>query len=267
MALSGIAASVIRRRDAADGKDPVRFSIDRNGPVAQASGKTGPLHMPRSSLLPAIALVACATTAVAQEAATSGPSLEPPAGTYQIDPIHTRVMFSVSHLGFSDYTAFFRKADATLAFDPANPEGMTLQARIDPASVETLYPDASFDFNAVIAGESFLDAAKFPDITFVSTRIRQTGPKEATVTGDLTLHGVTRPVSLRVRYNGGYAGHPLDAGARIGFSVEGALFRSDFGMGFGIPVPGTTIGVGDLVTLRIETEFLNPDAPGVQTGP
>jgi polyisoprenoid-binding protein YceI len=79
---------------------------------------------------------------------------------------------------------------------------------------------------------------------------------------------VTKPVTLRVRYNGGYAGHPLDpGGARIGFSAEGALFRSDFGIGFGIPAPGTTMGVGDLVTFRIEAEFINPDAPGVQVGP
>ena len=177
-------------------------------------------------------------------------------------------MFSVSHLGFSEYTAFFRTVEATLTFDPAKPESMVLDARIDPASVETLYPDPALDFNAVIAGESFLDAKTFPDLTFKSTRVRQTGPREATVTGDLTMHGVTKQVSLRVRYNGGYAGHPLDpGGARIGFSAEGALFRSDFGMGFGIPAPGTTIGVGDLVTIRIETELLNPDAPGVQTGP
>jgi polyisoprenoid-binding protein YceI len=145
---------------------------------------------------------------------------------------------------------------------------MQLEARVDPASVETLYPDPAFDFNAVIAGGTFLDAATYPDLTFRSTRIRQTGPRTAAVTGDLTLHGVTRPVTLSVRYNGGYAGHPLDpGGARIGFSAEGALFRSDFGIGFGIPAPGTTLGVGDLVSLRIEAEFLNPDAPGIQVGP
>lgn len=215
-----------------------------------------------------LAALAFSGAAPAQEASTTGPSQQPPPGTYNIDPIHTRVIFSVSHLGFSEYTAFFRKAEATLVFDPADPESMMLEAHVDPASVETLYPDPAFDFNAIIAGESFLDAKTFPDITFMSTRVRQTGPLEATVTGDLTLHGVTRSVSLRVRYNGGYAGHPLDpGGARIGFSAEGAIFRSEFGMGFGIPTPGTTIGVGDLVTLRIETEFLNPDAPGVQVGP
>ncbi len=212
------------------------------------------------------AVLALTVPAIAQE--TSGPAPEPPAGLYTLDPVHARVIFSLNHLGFSEYTAFFRTAEATLAFDPDDPEAMTLEARIDPASVETLYPDPTFDFNAVIAGETFLDAAKYPDLTFKSTRIRQTGPRTAAVTGDLTLHGITRPVTLSVRYNGGYAGHPLDpGGARIGFSAEGALFRSDFGIGFGVPAPGTTLGVGDLVSLRIEAEFINPDAPGIQVGP
>ena len=120
---------------------------------------------------------------------------------------------------------------------------MRIEAKVDAASVETLYPDATLDFNAVIAGETFLDAAKFPDLTFISTRIRVTGPDRAAVTGDMTLHGVTRSVTLQVRYNGGYAGNPLDpGGARIGFSAEGAIFRSDFGMGFGIPAPGSRWG-------------------------
>ena len=203
------------------------------------------------------------------EGETSMPeSAGPPAGQYHLDPAHARLMFSVNHLGFSDYTAFFRKFEASLAFDPAAPETMTLEAKVDPASVETLYPDATYDFNAAIAGPEFLDAAKFPEMTFKSTQVRQTGPNAALVTGDLTLHGVTKPVTLRVRYNGGYAGNPLDpGGARIGFSAEGALFRSDFGVAFGIPAPGTTMGVFDQVAIRIEAEFINPDAPGVQVGP
>lgn len=215
----------------------------------------------------ACALLAALTLPLqAQE--TSGPPPVPPAGTYRIDPPHARLMVGVDHLGFSEYVLFFRKIDGTLAFDPDHPEQMQLEAKVDAATVETLYPDATLDFNAVIAGETFLDAAKFPDMTFKSTRIRVTGPDQAAVTGDMTLHGVTKPVTLRVRYNGGYAGNPLDpGGARIGFSAEGAIFRSDFGMGFGIPAPGSTLGVGDLTSIRIEAEFVNPDAPGIQVGP
>lgn len=188
-----------------------------------------------------------------------------PAGHYRLDLSHGRLMFRVSHLGFSRYTALFTRFDAALEFDPAAPGAMAVTATVDAASVETHYPGTDVDFNAVIAGPEFLDAAQFPQIRFVSTDVVPTGPQTADVTGDLTLHGVTRPVTLKVTFNGGYAGHPLDpGGARIGFSAEGALNRSDFGMGFGIPAPGTTMGVGDAVDIFIEAEFLNPDAPKVE---
>lgn len=193
---------------------------------------------------------------------------EAPAGRYHIDPTHARLIFRANHLGFSNYTAFFTGFTAELDFDPGNPEAMHLEATVDPASVETLYPDPAFDFNAVIAGPEFLDAASFPDIRFVSTRVRMTAPDSAAVTGDLTLHGVTRPITLRVVFNGGYAPQSFDpGGARIGFSATGTLFRSDFGIGFGIPAPGTTLGVSDAVEIVIEAEFINPDAAGPQSGP
>ena len=188
--------------------------------------------------------------------------LTPPlAGNFRIDMAHTRLSFRVSHLGFSMYTAFFRDIDATLAFDPAAPETMTLTASVKAASVETLYPDPAFDFNAVLSGSDLLDAAQFPDITFTSTAITLTGANTADVTGDLTLHGVTKPVTLAVTYNGGYGGFPMDpGGARIGFSATGSLNRSDFGIGFGVPEAGSNFGVGDRVEIIIETEFTNPDA-------
>jgi polyisoprenoid-binding protein YceI len=181
---------------------------------------------------------------------------QPPAGTYYIDRGHTRVLFQASHLGLSDYTALFTEYDATLTFDPDNPAAMTLTVTIDPASVETHYPDPAFDFNAVIAGPEFLDAAQFPAITFTSTAVSPTGDKAADVTGDLTLHGVTKPVTLQVTYNGGYGANEFDpGGARIGFSATGQILRSEFGMGYGVPAPGTTFGVGDAVTITIEAEF------------
>jgi len=205
--------------------------------------------------------------------AWAGPQIEPaptlaPAGDYHLDPAHARLMFRVNHLGFSNYTAFFRDFDAQLTFDPADPQAMALQASVDPASVETLFPDPGLDFNAVIAGPEFLDAAQFPEMRFDSTKITLTAPDRAALSGLLTLHGVTRPVTLRVTFNGGYGGHPMDpGGARVGFSATGTLFRSDFGIGFGIPEPGSSLGVSDAVEIVIEAEFINPAASGVQVGP
>lgn len=208
----------------------------------------------------AILWLALAAPAAAQEA----PIWEQPApaGRYGIDLAHTSILFRVSHLGFSMFTGRFLSAEATLDFDPAAPEQMRVSARVPIASVETHYPGEDIDFDAMVAGPEFLNATpEAPDITFESTAVTLTGDRTADVTGDLTLNGVTRPVTLAVTFNGGYAGHPLDAGARIGFSATGAIDRSDFGMTFGLPAPGTTLGVGNRVEIVIETELLNPEAP------
>lgn len=195
-------------------------------------------------------------------AAAQEPQPNPPAGQYGLDLGHARLTFKVSHLGFSTYTAFFRDFDADLQFDPAAPAQMQVRAVVKAASVETLYPDPGLDFNAVIAGPEFLDAARFPEIGFVSRAVQPGAGNTATVEGDLTLHGVTRPVQLAVRYNGGWASHPMDpGGARIGFSASGVIRRSDFGMGYGLPAPGSTLGVGDEVTIEIEAEFTSHRPP------
>lgn len=80
--------------------------------------------------------------------------------------------------------------------------------------------------------------------------------------GDFTLHGVTQPVSLDVRFNGGYPGQPMEPQARIGFSARGSIERSDFGIAMGLPAPGSQLGVGDEVEIVLEAEFLGPPLAG-----
>lgn len=196
----------------------------------------------------ALAAVLAAGPVLAQEA--------PPPGLYHIDPSHTRVLVDVDHLGLSRYLFMLPRTSGTLTFDPQNPAAMTLQAEVDMAAVATLHPDPATDFDAMLRGADFLDAGTHPTATFVSTAIAPTGPDSATVTGDLTFRGVTRPLVLTVRYNGGYGPQAFDpGGARIGFSAETVLNRSDWGMGYGIPAPGTTLGVADAVRVRIEAEL------------
>ncbi|MBV9912724.1 MAG: YceI family protein [Sinobacteraceae bacterium] len=104
-----------------------------------------------------------------------------------------------------------------------------------------------------------LDTAKFPQIVFKSGEVRVTGPKSMEISGTLRLHGVTRPMTLLATYNGGYAGMPkMDPQARVGFSAHGSFKRSDFGITFGVPAPGTTVGVGDTIDFSIEAEFIGP---------
>jgi polyisoprenoid-binding protein YceI len=165
----------------------------------------------------------------------------------------------VSHLGFSHFTARFKRASADLQFDPKNLAGSSVTVNVDAKSLETDYPNvAETDFNAELTGDQWLDAAKYPQITFRSTNVEATGPRTMLIHGDLTMHGVTKPMTLDARFNGGYAGHPMDKHARVGFSAHGTLKRSDFGVSFGIPAPGTTFGVGDEVEVVVETEFSGP---------
>jgi polyisoprenoid-binding protein YceI len=192
-------------------------------------------------------------------AAQAEPPVDVPAGAYTIDQTHTSVVFRVSHLGFSNYTARFKKASAQLQFDPNNLAASNVTVNVDTKSIETDFPNvAEHDFNAQLTGEQWLDAAKHPQITFRSTKVEVTGPRTMRIHGDLTLRGVTRPMVLDARFNGGYAGHPLDKNARIGFSAHGTLKRSEFGISYGIPEPGSTFGVGDEVEVIVETEFSGP---------
>jgi len=180
-----------------------------------------------------------------------------PAGDYRSDPSHTSLTFEVSHMGFSHYTARFTKIDAQMSLDPAHPEAAKLTATIDPQSLDLNAPPPGF--HDELMGKGWFEAAAFPKMTFVSTQVVLTGDATADVTGDLSLHGMTRPVVLHVRFNGGYPGMPVyDPHARIGFSATGSLKRSDFGISFGIPQPGSDMGVGDQVDFRIETEFTGP---------
>ena len=211
-----------------------------------------------------IALTACSPPGpdAAEKAATTqdapakpiAPDL--PAGEYTLDKSHASLIFRVSHLGFSNFTGRFARYDARLQFDPANLSASSVEVRIDPSSIESDNPPA--DFLTMLAGAEWLNATQFPEMTFRSTQVEPTSADTMRITGDLSLHGVTRPIVLEASFNGGYAGHPMDPHARIGFSAHGVFKRSDFGISIGIPAPGTTLGVSDDVTVTIETEFSGP---------
>ena len=181
-----------------------------------------------------------------------------PAGDYHVDPAHASLTFKVNHLGFSHYTARFFTFDAALKLDPAHPEAAQLTAHIDPKSLTLNAPPKGF--HDELMGKMFFEADKYPAIGFVSTKVEKTSAYTARVTGNLTLHGVTKPVTLDVAFNGGYPGLAgMDPHARIGFTANGTLKRSDFGMTMGIPAPGSRLGVGDEVAFIIDAEFEGPE--------
>jgi polyisoprenoid-binding protein YceI len=221
-----------------------------------------------ASLLPlrapahAFALAAAVAFAAGASAADVPPPspLRVPAGDYTLDQAHSSLVFKVSHLGFSSFTGRFARFDAKLSFDPAKPTAARVEATIDPRSIESDNPPSGF--LAILQGTDWLDAERYPQMTFRSTRVTSLGGRRLRVHGELTLHGTTRPVDIDAVFNGGYAGHPMDPHARIGFSARSRLKRSDFGISLGIPEPGSQLGVGDVLELFFETEFSGPPLPG-----
>jgi len=215
--------------------------------------------MRRSIFLLAFALAACGApnTPATSEAPPAEAPVEhiAPAGAYTLDKAHSSLIVRMSHLGYSQFTARFTTWDATMNLDPANPENSNINVTIDPRSISSDNPPAGF---IDIMRNDFLKSRDFPQVTFQSTAVEQTGPNAARVTGNLTLLGVTRPVTLEARFNGGYEGMQLDPNARVGLSAHGTFNRSDFGMAYGIPPEGTNLGVGDAVEVIIETEFSGP---------
>ncbi|MEP9367639.1 YceI family protein [Xanthobacter sp. VNH20] len=190
----------------------------------------------------ALAFTLLALPARAQDAGTSDPG-EVKAGTYVLDPGHSRVSWSVTHLGFSTYTGLLPAAEGTLVLDPAAPEKSTLTVTLHTGKVGTL--DPALDKH--LKSAEFFNVEKFPTATFKATQIVATG-KTAKITGDLTLLGVTKPVTLDATFN--KAGtNPLDKTYSIGFDAKAVIKRSDFGMKTYVPA------VSDEVTLQIETEL------------
>ena len=197
--------------------------------------------------LATLAFAACSPSAPAPDVS------QLPAGVYTTDPAHSTLTFHVNHLGFSNYTASFGKVTTELTLDPAKPEAAKVTATIDLSSLTLPSPPKGFVDELLSA--PWLDKKTTPQMKFESTGVTKTGPATADVAGNLTLKDVTKPVTLHATFNGGYAGHPQDPHARIGFSAHGVLKRSDFGISLGIPVPPSTMGVGDDVTFEIETEL------------
>jgi polyisoprenoid-binding protein YceI len=177
-------------------------------------------------------------------------------GAYVIDPDHVSVVFKVDHFGFSRYVGRFDGVKASLDFDPANPAASRLDVAIEAASVDSHNPAV----DEQLVGPDLFDADNFPEITFVGTDIKPAGAQTGQVTGDLTLHGVTRPVTLDVVFNGG-AANPLTGAETIGFSATTEFRRSDFGLGAWIPA------VGNLVRVEIEAEFVRRDAANAGARP
>ncbi|HEX6964063.1 MAG TPA: YceI family protein [Lacipirellula sp.] len=195
-------------------------------------------------------------------AALIGLSLVTPRGwaadEFAVDNSHTSVIFGVSHLGYSFTYGRFNKVSGAFTLDPAGPEASTFQLAIDASSIDT--NDAKRDEH--LRGPDFFDAGQFPAITFKSTKVegkRTDAGMTLLVTGDLTMHGVTKPVTLELQKLG--EGPGPGGGFRTGFNCQAKLKRSDFGMTNMIP------SVGDEVAITISFEGVRKDGGPAPAGP
>jgi polyisoprenoid-binding protein YceI len=186
--------------------------------------------------------------AVADPAAGSGASTGPV--TYTLDPGHTEVIARWKHFGFSTPAALFCQVSGTLTYDAAQPERSRVEVTIPVAGLRTTVPRQDEHLRSA----EFFDAAKFPDIHFQSTKVeRGAAVGKLQVTGDLTVHGVSRPVVLDVTVNkvGLHAMHNAQA---AGFDATAHVNRSEFGIGAYVPA------VSDRIDLRITAEAIESKA-------
>ena len=204
----------------------------------------------QATLFTAAALGAAAILSAPALAEDEKVTVAAPSGTYVNDPGHTSLHWKIGHIGLSTYTARMGEIALALEFDADDFEKSSIQATIGAGSVDTGFPGDK-DFDAEIAGDLILKSADHPTIEFVSTDIEQTGPSTATVTGNLTLAGVTKPVTLAAVYQGSLAAHPFANAPAIGFSATGEFDRTDFGVEF---LSGS--GVADTVSIEVQAEII-----------
>lgn len=165
-------------------------------------------------------------------------------GTYQLDQTHVAVLFKINHMGLSTFVGRFNKVDASLEFDPQNIAAAKLSAVIDIASVDV----NNADLEETLRGDSWFAAEKFPQAFFKTSSVNVIDENTAEFNGDLQLHGVTAPVSLKIHFNGG-GNNILTGFYTLGFSATSSFKRSTFGIDYLIPA------IADQVDIEVFAEF------------
>lgn len=163
--------------------------------------------------------------------------------TYTVDPSHTSIVWSVNHFGFSSPSGKFGNVSGELILDEQKPENSSVKITVDTASVISGVPKLDDHMKS----KDFFDVAKFANATFVSTKVVLSGTDTAKVDGNLTLHGVTKPLTLDVKLNK-IGDSPVTKKKTAGFTASTVIKRSEFNMTYGLP------GLADDVTLNIQSE-------------
>ena len=167
-----------------------------------------------------------------------------PPGRYDLDRDHCSITFDIDHFKYSRFTMRFDRRQGQLDWNEGGMDKSSVAITIDAASIDTNVPL----LDKMVKSDSMLDVARYPELRFVSTHFERTGDSRGTLSGDLTIHGVTQPVTLDVTFNG-FAPDPLTKKDTLGFSAEGHFSRAKFGLSTWYPA------VGDDIHVRIQAEF------------
>lgn len=170
-------------------------------------------------------------------------------GVWQADPYHTQVEFSAKHLGMMTVRGNFTEVSVTGTIEPARPEATSVEVTVQTASIKTHNMQRDNDLRA----SNFLDIANYPTMTFKSTKIEALGGDRYAMTGDLTIKGTTKPVTLTGMVYGEFNDPRM--GHRIGYSAEGKINRKDFGMTFNAVLDGRLV-VSEEIQIAIEGEII-----------
>ncbi len=170
--------------------------------------------------------------------------------SYSIDTSHSEIGFTVRHMVFAKVRGQFKTWTATAAYDAADPTKSVFHAEIDAASIDTREEKR----DAHLRSADFFDAEKFPKLTFDSKKVEATGKGRYLLTGDLTIHGTTRPITLDVEETGG--GKDPWGNARLGFSAKGSVNRSDFGLKWNQALETGGLLVSEKVDIDIEVQVV-----------
>lgn len=172
------------------------------------------------------------------------------ATTYEVDPAHTSASFTVKHMMVTNVRGEFSKVSGTVNFDDKNPTRSTVEATIDAASVTTRNDMRDNHLRS----PDFFDVQKFPTITFKSTKVTSAGKGKLKVDGELTIHGVTKPVILNVEGPSPEMKDPF-GNVRRGLTATTHIKRSDYGLKWNKALEGGGVLVGDDVAIEIDAEM------------
>lgn|SRR5690606_17723310 len=167
--------------------------------------------------------------------------------TWREDPMHSKVGFTVTHLGIADVSGYFNEYDVTIVSEKPDFSDAVITLSVDVKSIDTQVEQRDNHLRSA----DFFDVEKYPAMTFKSTSIKNSGKNKYTLSGNLTLHGVTKPISVTLLYRGTTANPNANGAPVAGLQITGKIKRSDFAVGNGFPPPM----ISDEVIIKADGEF------------